>query len=243
MAPVCEETLGVPFLEAAPAVVVVLEATEGGLRTEAADPGRRVTVEARLMVVFGAVGCVWPLTGGEDGRGGMMPVLEPAPMFTRRAPELACGVDGEGSEVFLGTLVQSWQPYPCGTQQRVAVVEGFAVGAREEARDLSGYRPGCCFTGKEALLWMRRCALAWRLARDPRREFGQCIACCWRRLYKTRVPWFGPWRGQLRLVMVGAYILLIPPPNSDPTPLIASGRQCMGSEDFDNYNKLSVQAQ
>jgi len=163
-APVWEATLGVPFLEAAPAAVEVVEAAEGGLRTEAADPGRLVTVEERLMVVFGAVGCVWPLTGGEDGRGGIVPVLEPAPVFIRCASALVFGVDGGGGEVFLGTLVRSWQPYPCGTQQRVAVAERFAVGAKEEARDLSGNCPGRCSTGREASLCMKWRALAWRLA-------------------------------------------------------------------------------
>ena len=44
-----------------------------------------------------------------------------------------------------------------------------AVGAKKEARDLYGNRPGRCVTGKVVLLCMRWYALVWGLAEGPRR--------------------------------------------------------------------------
>jgi len=60
----------VPYRE--DVAVVEVDAADGGLLSDAADPGRREAVGVRLTVVFGAVLSRRLLMGG-DGRGGIVP--------------------------------------------------------------------------------------------------------------------------------------------------------------------------
>ena len=81
--------LGVPFRAELAAVAAEAEATDGGRRTEAADPGRREAVGVRVTVVRGAVLSRRLVTGGE-GRGGMVAGLG----VTADALPAMCGVEG-----------------------------------------------------------------------------------------------------------------------------------------------------